>query len=81
MGKLIAVGFGSAYVTCDGLVVLDGERPPTDEFVTFSDAEALAIADPDHDWLVVLHGPLHGETYQRQGAEQWVLIATNEGFA
>ncbi len=82
MHKLICVGFGCAELQRDGQCVLDGEalshedRPPT-----FADAEILAVADPDHDWRVVLQGPLHGETYQRQGVEMWVLIERNAGFA
>jgi len=81
MEKLIAVGFGCAILTRDGETILDGEDPPNDEFITFQDAEDLAMADPDHDWQVVLHGPLHGETYQRQGAGVWLCIERNEGFA
>ena len=81
MGKLIAVGFGSAMVTRDGEMILDGENPPTDDFVTFQDAEDLAIADPDHDWRVVLNGPLHGETYQRHEPGKWCIIERNDGFA
>lgn len=81
MEKLIAVGFGCAIVTRDGEMVLDGEHPPSEEYVTFAEAEGMAAIDPDHDWRVVLHGPLHGETYQRQGTEQWVCIERNEGFA
>ena len=81
MEMLIAVGFGSAFVSRDGEQVLDGENPPGDEFLTFADAEKMAAADPDHDWRVVLHGPLHGETYQRQGEGVWMCIERNEGFA
>ena len=81
MEKLIAVGFGCATVTRDGEQIIDGERHPSDEFLTFADAEAMAVIDPDHDWRVILHGPLHGETYQRQGVEKWVCIERNEGFA
>jgi hypothetical protein len=29
----------------------------------------------------VLDGPLHGETYQRQGKNHWVLVERNLGFA
>lgn len=81
MEKLIAVGFGRAAITRDGEQILDGERPPNDEYLTFADAETMAALEPDHDWRVILHGPLHGETYQRQGVEQWVCIERNEGFA
>lgn len=81
--SIIAVGFGSAYVTRDGEAVLDGERAlrDGDERVTAQDAENLALADPDHDWRITLFGPLHGEEYQRQGDGLWVLVSTNEGFA
>lgn len=96
MDKVIAVGFGGAVATRDGECVADGEngllfvhgdstecREPlrTDDWLTFGDIEKLAVADPDHDWRIVLHGPLHGETYQRQGVAAWVCIERNEGFA
>lgn len=79
----IAVGFGSAYVSQDGEEVLDGERiyQQTGEAPSVEDAEKMAIVDPDHDWRIVLHGPLHGETYQRQGVGEWVLVEKNQGFA
>lgn len=81
MDKLIAVGFGCAVVKRDGQTVLDGERPPNEEFLTFADAEALACLEPERDWCVVLNGQLHGETYQRQGDGVWILIERNDGFA
>jgi len=82
LDKIIAVGFGTACVTRDGELVLDGERwHENDGWLRFADAEAQAALDPDHDWRVVLHGPLHGETYQRQGEDRWVLVEKNEGFA
>ena len=83
MEKDIAVGFGTAGLSRDDDIVIDGERAfqRGERVPTFADAEALAIADPDHDWRVTLHGPLHGETYQRQGVGEWVLVESNEGFA
>lgn len=81
MDKIVAVGFGTAEVRKNGAMVIDGERPPNDEWVTFADAEALAVAEPEEDWRVVLDGPLHGETYQRQGLGNWVLVKRNQGFA
>ena len=86
MDKLIAVGFGAAFVSRDGLGVLDGEKVAADaksaeEMLSFADAEKLAAADPDHDWRVHLHGPLHGEVYQRQGAAEWILVESDRGFA
>ncbi len=90
MDKIMAVGFGCAQATRDGRMVADGEQgvmlidgklKRVDEFITFGDIEAFAVADPDHDWRIILHGPLHGETYQRQGVGVWLCIERNEGFA
>lgn len=75
----IAVGFGSSYLTRDGKMILDGERDKRP--VTVKRCERLAAKDPDHDWQIVRHGPMHGETFQRHGAKEWVCIESNEGFA
>lgn len=44
-------------------------------------AEALAAADPDHDWRIVMYGPMYGCAYQRHAPGEWVLVEQNEGFA
>jgi hypothetical protein len=90
LDKVVAVGFGSAQVTCDGEFVADGENGVlvrdgvTERFepwsLTFGDVEEMAVLRPG-DWRIELHGPLHGETYQRQGPGQWVCVERNEGFA
>jgi hypothetical protein len=92
MGSVIAVGFGDAHLSKDGEVIwseLEGLRanpnPTLEELNNLpsflgSDAEALAIQDPDHDWRIVLNGPLSGRTYQRHGDGQWVLVEQNRGF-
>ena len=49
--------------------------------MTGSKAEELAAADPDHDWRIVLYGPLSGRTYQRHATGEWVLIEQSMGFA
>lgn len=94
--KIIAVGFGGATATRDGDCVADGEngllfvhgdslecREPiqTEDFIRFADIEKMAVADPDHDWRVQLHGPMHGEVYQRQGEGEWLLVEKDDGFA
>lgn len=81
MDKIIAVGFGCALLTENGKVIADGEDPKRKRFLTFATAERIATKRPKSDWRVVLHGPLHGETYQRQGVGKWMLIEKNEGFA
>ncbi|MFH1603172.1 MAG: hypothetical protein ABIH03_04625 [Pseudomonadota bacterium] len=82
MEMLLAVGFGSTYVTRDGDVVYDeSDIADGGEYWTVADAEKLAAADPDHDWRIVKYGPMHGESFQRHGPENWVCIESNEGFA
>jgi len=78
----IAVGFGSAALTKDGEEVWCEQD--ADDFhgcMTGAQAEARALADPDHDWRINLNGPLSGRTYQRQGPGHWVLVKQDQGFA
>lgn len=81
----IAVGFGYAALHRDGEPVYTeptvDEDTADDAYMTGAQAEAMAAADPDHDWRIVLEGPLSGRTYQRHGAEQWALVEQNTGFA
>lgn len=96
MDEVIAVGFGMAEVTCDGVCVLDGEAisrgelnpdPDGDEDfvggreVLVQEAEDLAAADPDHDWRIRFEGPMGGRVYQRHGDAQWVYVKRLPGFA
>lgn len=76
----ISVGFGMAALTKNGECVWM-EDDEWHECMTVAQAEELAAADPDHDWRIVLDGPLRGSTYQRHGEMQWVLVAKNQGFA
>lgn len=79
----IAVGFGYAGIERDGVPVWAEPNSDydEDELLTGAQAEAMAAADPDHDWRIVLHGPLSGRTYQRHAAGEWALIEQNQGFA
>lgn len=77
---LIAVGFGYAALEKDGQPVYQ-EPTEGDEYMTGKQAEEMASSDPDHDWRIVLHGPLSGRTYQRHAPNEWALIEQNEGFA
>ena len=80
---VIAVGFGYAALHKDGAPVWSEDEAVSDNssMMTGADAEALAAQDPDHDWRVVLHGPLSGRTYQRHAPGEWVLVEMNQGFA
>lgn len=79
MDGVIAVGFGEASVRRDGRVIL--EERDSDDWIYGQHAEDLALADPDHDWRIVLNGPLSGRTYQRHAPGLWHLIEKNQGFA
>lgn len=83
LDMVVAVGFGSAFVTRDGDITYDGEQAwkKGEEPLTVRDIEAIAKADADHDWRIVKSGPLHGETFQRHGDDTWVCVESNEGFA
>ncbi len=79
----IAVGFGAAYATKDGKIIYDGERDyqDTGKCKTIGDIEEMAKQDPDHDWRISKHCPMHGEVFQRHGDNEWVCIESDEGFA
>lgn len=83
LSMIIAVGFGAAYVTKDGGQIYDGEQAcrAGKKPKTVRSIELMARKDPDHDWRIVKFGPMHGETFQRQGMNKWVCIESNEGFA
>jgi hypothetical protein len=82
MDMPIAVGFGEAYVTKDGETIFN--ENDVDDFSKcwrVKDAEEYARKDPNHKYRIVMHAPLHGETYERNDKGEWVLVSTNRGFA
>ena len=92
--SIIAIGFGIAQVTKDGAIVYDEmdcerkhiaekgedttEWPP---FWTGQDAENAALADPDHKWEIIIHGPMNGATWERKSPGVWLQTESNRGFA
>jgi hypothetical protein len=78
----VAVGFGMAAVTKDGRCVYS-EEPDADyeDIPTLQTFEDMARADPDHDWRLILEAPLRSREYQRHRDDEWVLIASGQGFA
>jgi hypothetical protein len=79
MGMLVAVGFGMACVTKDGKCVwMEQQDKPMKRVRYF---EKLAKKEPDCDWRIIKHGPMHGETFQRQGKNNWICVESNNGFA
>ena len=81
MEMRITVGFGMAELTKDGQVVYDGATDDWEDCMTVAEAEALAAADPDHDWRIHLLGPLSEVMYQRHDVGKWVLVKKGLGFA
>lgn len=83
LDAVIAVGFGSAGLSKDGDSVYDEQEVGRgrEDYMTAAEAEALAAADPDHDWRIYLVAPLSERHYQRQGDGHWVLYEKGEGFA
>lgn len=80
----IAVGFGDAKLTKDGETIWSEIMTPDhtwEDCMSVAQAEDLAKQDPDHDWRIVIYGPLRGMTYQRHGDMQWMLVEKNDGFA
>lgn len=82
MDRVIAVGFGDAGFTKDGIGVWsESDAKDEDDFRTVGEVEALAMGDPDHDWRIYYFAPLYEAEYQRQGDGTWVLVKKGEGFA
>lgn len=81
MDARIAVGFGCALLSCDGETEWSEDGQDWDDCLTAGQADHMASNRPDCDWRIVLHGPLRGRTYQRQGDGHWVLVEQNRGFA
>lgn len=83
MNKPIAIGFGLATITKDGLSIYTEGNEKFNimgRLLTGEDAEALATEDPDHDWRISIIGPLYEFYYQRQGPKRWVLYEKGAGF-
>lgn len=79
---VIAVGFGYAALHKDGEEVWAEPVDCDDEnLLSGAQAEQMALADPEHDWRIVMESPLSGRTYQRHGPGSWALVEQNRGFA
>lgn len=80
--KVIAVGFGAAYVSRDGDTVWQEDvRADWNDLWTVAQAEQVAEEDPLHDWRIHIIGPLAEGHWQRQSAGQWVMYEKGDGFA
>mgnify|MGYP001115902698 CR=1 FL=1 len=83
MSRKIAVGFGSAGYSKDGVTLWEEQEAGDDwdKIHTVADVEKLALADPDHDWRIFFFEALYEAEYQRQADGVWVLVRKGKGFA
>ena len=80
LNTIIAVGFGDATVTKDGVVVYS-ENYCENNYITAKEAEEMALKEPESDWRIHLIAPLSERHYQRQAVDTWVLYEKGIGFA
>ncbi len=81
MGRSLAVGFGSCHATKDNESVYDECEVKGGNYPRAQEIEDRALEDPDHDWRISFHTPMHEEVYQRQGDGFWVIVESGPGFA
>lgn len=79
MNTELYFGFGGWTVTLNGQLFFQAD--PDEDDLLLSDVEQEARKNPDNDWRAEYYGPLRDATYQRQGDNRWVLIASGPGFA
>lgn len=82
MDKVICVGFGAAYVSCNGETVWEEEyQAEFDTLWRVQDAEEMAKEFPEEDWRIHIVGPLSEGHWKRESEGQWVLYESGPGFA
>lgn len=82
MDAVICVGFGYAALEKDKEVIFcEDSSMEFDECMTVSQAEEMAVKEPQCDWRIHLIAPLSERHYQRQGVNNWVLYEKGQGFA
>jgi|SRR6185312_2080136 len=85
----IAVGFGSAVVTRDGKVMLDGEKFYRNARRRLADGEGWASVRHAEKlakrtrgvWRIEIDAPLWSAKWERKSPGKWVCIEAGEGFA
>jgi hypothetical protein len=87
LDMLIAVGFGSAVVTRNGKIVVDGEaatprklRDPNG-FISLRSVEKMVRRDPRGTWRVEINGPLWSASWERKRPGKWECVDSGKGFA
>lgn len=74
MRREIAVGFGNAGYSKDGIILWEESQcPDWEDYPTVATVESLAKEDPDRDWRIFFNSPFYELEFQRQGEATWVL--------
>ena len=60
---------------------VDTEANRNGKDITGQDAELTAVQNPDHDWRIIMEGPMGGQEYQRHAPGEWVYVKRIPGFA
>lgn len=82
LDKVIAVGFGAAWVSCDSNTVWqEDSHAEWESLWTVRQAEDAAMKNPDADWRIHIVGALAEGHWQRQAANEWVMYEAGQGFA
>lgn len=81
LDAMLGVGFGQCFVSKGDESVWFEDSNDDAELPLLERFEAMAAADPDHDWRAVFDAPMWSGTWQRQGEGTWLLIERGEGFA
>lgn len=76
LNSIVAIGFGNAYISCNGEIIYQEEYEDTG-FLTLKHFEAIAKIKPNKDWRLVLNGPLWAllgnEQMKTSGCSQKVM--------
>ncbi|MCG6875021.1 MAG: hypothetical protein LJE97_08010 [Betaproteobacteria bacterium] len=78
---LVAVGIGYAAVTRDGAPMYEAECGDLEHAMSVRDAEAMAAAEPEHDWRIHLVGPLDDRHYRRGTDGRWKIYRRGYGLS
>ena len=78
---LVAVGVGYAAVTRDGVPRFEAACGDVEHAISVRDAEAMAAAEPEHDWRIHLVGVLDERHYRRQADGRWRIYSRGYGLS
>jgi hypothetical protein len=92
LDTVIAIGFGTAGVSCDGKHVVSGERMTRSETRRFGNGHGWVTLRMIERhirrkglgrsvWTASINGPLWSVEYERKGPGRWVVTKAGEGFA